>query len=648
LQPLWTGAGLTGGGLALALVWVLLLLLIRPLVQEDEQGEAKRRRPWWRHAAWILVPLALVAAGLTMGWQHVQARQAAWADYQAHIRPGVHVAGLDASGLTGDAIVEAITARDIAPYHREILVRYAGREDTLDTSRFGPITNLEQIVAQAEAVGEEDADQAFRAFLTEDPVPFDVDLPLTRTFDLSGIAPWVDELAGHVETPVVEHTWDPETLTFTRGRTGSALDAAAAVRRLEAAVPDLSISVVDLPLTYTVPHAWTDEEIAQRITNAAATWNEPPIPAAIQQITISFEYDRWIGPNAPESAWMPTRTMTGYVFLPGQMGWTLDADAAEGMLRRALETEAAVASTPTFADVAPAPLTLDDIKPALLEIAGHFDGFTGFYVQDLTSGQEIRHNTHVTTSGMSMIKVAIMVTAYRTVPRPFTAKVEDAMAQMIAHSINAKSNHMILTIGEGDFALGLQRVNETLQALGMHQSYIASAYRVEEGPTYAPIPVPERPAVDVPAEERLDLWPDTAMQTSLSDQVKLFEALYHGAQGSGRLLEAFPELTPADCQEMLDLLKTNPTRTLLGPGFGDDVPLAHKNGFGGGQYTDERMDVGIVWPPGGRPYLVGLYQWDKKPWIHWLRVWPQQIELSTTLYNYFTMPPTRPAESKPR
>ena len=101
------------------------------------------------------------------------------------------------------------------------------------------------------------------------------------------------------------------------------------------------------------------------------------------------------------------------------------------------------------------------------------------------------------------------------------------------------------------------------------------------------------------------------MQTSLSDQAILFEALYWGAQGTGRLLEAYPNLTPQDCQAMLDLLKTNPTRTFLGPGFADDVPMAHKNGFGGGSSTDERMNVGIIWPPDGRPYLVGLYQWDK-------------------------------------
>jgi beta-lactamase class A len=647
-QPLWVGGGIVGGGLVLALIWVLLLALIRPAARGDAEEGGKRRRRWWRHPAWLALSLALLAAGLYLGWQHVEARRLVWEDYRARIRPGVHVAGIDAGGMTGDEIRAVVEARSVAPYRREIVVRYGGRTTVLGTTELDLRTNLDQIVEQAVAVGQESTDEAFRAFLTQNPAPLDVHLPLTYTFDYSLLSPWVETLAREVQEPAVEHTWDPETLTFVRGRTGVALDSTEAIRRLETAVPDLSTASVELPLTYTMPRAWTDDEIASQVARAGAVWNEPPVPAAIQQITIPFDYDRWIGPNAPESAWMPTRTMTGYVFLPGQMGWTLDVATAQEMLHAALEADTPVATTPVFADVEPGPLTLNDIKPVLLEIAGHFDGYTGLYVQDLASGEEIRHNTYVTTSGMSMIKVAIMVTAYRTVPRPFTQDLHDAMSQMIAHSINRKSNAVILAIGDGDFQLGLRRVNETLQALGMHQTYIASAYRVEDGPAHAPIPVPERPGVEIPAEEQVNLWPDTAMQTSLSDQVIIFQALYQGAQGSGLLLEAFPGLTPEDCQEMLDLLKTNPTRTLLGPGFADDVPIAHKNGFGGGQYTDERMDIGIVWPPNGRPYLVGLYQWDSRPWIHWLRVWPQQIELSTTLCNYFTMPATLPAQNRPK
>jgi hypothetical protein len=152
----------------------------------------------------------------------------------------------------------------------------------------------------------------------------------------------------------------------------------------------------------------------------------------------------------------------------------------------------------------------------------------------------------------------------------------------------------------------------------------------------------------VPPKEQLDVLPDTAMQTSLSDQAALFEGIYRCASGEGPLSEAYPELAAEDCQEMLDLLQTNPTRTLLGAGFPDDVPLAHKHGFGGGAWTDERMDVGIVWPPEGRPFLVGLYQWDDVNWIHWLRVWPMQIEFSTTVYNYFTTPPPQPAPPVPQ
>ena len=635
-QPLWLGVGLAGGSVGMALVLAILSLLRRG-----------RARAWWRAWVWAILLLAILAAGLVISWQYVEARRLAWADYQAHIRPGVTVAGLDAGGLTQDELYQVVATRVAAPYRREIVVCYGERSATLDTGTLDLQTNLDQIVAQAAAIGQEEATQEFRSFLTQNPASFDVHLPLTYTLNDDLLVPWIGALADEIETPPVEHAWDSEGLIFTRGRPGTTLDANGALRELQAALPDLSVHEVELPVVQVEPAAWTDDEIAAQVSSAAAQWDAPSIPAAIEQITIPFDAERWIGPDASADDWQPTRPMTGYAFLPGQMGWTLDVPAVAAILRSARGTEAPLSSTQAFTDVAPPALTLDDVKPALLEIAGHFDGRTGLYIQDLETGDEIRHNTYVTMSGTSMIKVAIMATAYRSITRPFSAELEDAISEMIAHSINAKSNYVILQIGEGDFQQGMMRVNDTLQAMDMYQTYIASAYRVADGPTYERIPVPERPAVAIPPQEQIDLWPDPAMQTSLSDQVILFEALYRGIQGTGRLLEAFSGLTPEDCQEMIDLLKTNPTRTLLGPGFADDVPLAHKNGFGGGQATDERIDVGIVWPPGGRPYLVGLYQWDKNPWIHWLRVWPQQIELSTTLYRYFTMLPTRPAPDRP-
>ncbi len=644
-QPdvLWLGLGLAGAGAVIGLLWALLLAIVRP-PRRTTVGPV-RRRPWWRRPTWAVLWLALIAGGLYVSWRYVERRREAWSVYQTGIPAGVRVAGIDAAGLTEAELREAVTVRAVAPYRRPIDVRYADQVATLHTDELGLQTNAEQIVAQAAQIT---PDLPFQEFLVRDPEPLDVQLALTYTFDYERLEPWVEARAVEVERPVEEHQWDAETLTFTRGHAGLALDRAAAVQALRAAVPDMSAQAVAFPTAPVPPQEWGEAEIAAHVVEAAAIWGEVPLPAATEQITIPFDRERWIGPNTPAADWEPTRSMTVYTFLPGRMGWALDVDVTTQGLRRALEGEAPSVTVRAFRDVPPDPLTLAEIKPALLEVLGHFDGFGGLYVQDLTTGEEIRHNTYVTTSGMSMIKVAIMVTAYRTLPRPYDEQLEDAIAQMIAYSINAKSNAVILAIGEGDFQAGLLQVNETLQALGMAQSYIVSGYHVEDGATYPRIPVPERAPVEIPPEEQVDLLPDPTMQTSLSDQAILFGALYRGTQGQGKLLEVYPGLTPADCEEMLELLKRNPTRTLLGPGFADDVPLAHKNGFGGGAGTDERMDVGIVWPPEGRPYLIGLYQWDNQAWIHWLRVWPQQIELSTTLYDYFTMPPPQPSKTRPR
>jgi beta-lactamase class A len=644
-QPmmLWLGLGLAGAGIVIGLFWALLLAIVRP-PRRTTVGPV-RRRPWWRRPVWALLWLALIAAGLYTSWRYVERRREAWSAYQTGIPAGVQVAGIDAAGMTEAALREAVDAHAVAPYRRAIEVRYADQVATLHTAELGLQTNAEQIVAQAAQIRPE---ISFQAFLLRDPKPIDVQLALTYTFDYARLEPWVEARAAEIERAVEEHEWDAETLTFTRGQAGLALDRAAGLQALRDAVPDLSTQRVELPVAPVEPQTWGEVEIAAHVAEAASIWNEPPEPAATEQITIPFDRERWIGPNTPAADWEPTRPMTVYTFLPGRMGWTLDVEAAEEGLRQALEGEAASATVRAFRDVAPDPLTLAEIKPALLDILGHFDGFGGLYVQDLTGGEEIRHNTYVTTSGMSMIKVAIMVTAYRTLPQPYDEQLEDAIEQMVAFSINAKSNAVILAIGGGDFQAGLQAVNETLQALGMAQSYIVSGYRAEDGPSHPRIPVPERVPLEVPPEEQVDLLPDPTMQTSLSNQAILFEALYRGAQGEGKLLEVYPQLTPAHCEEMLERLKRNPTRTLLGPGFADDVPLAHKNGFGGGASTDERMDVGIVWPPEGRPYMVGLYQWDNQAWIHWLRVWPQQIELSWTLYDYFTMPPPQPSRTKPR
>ncbi|MBN1581416.1 MAG: serine hydrolase [Anaerolineae bacterium] len=643
---LWLGGSITAAGSLLLLAWVLALILLHP--PEAAEGEqAPQRwwhRRWWRHWAWAIVMILIAAAGITFTWQQQDKQRQAAAEYQTLIDGWPTGQDAPAPWLGEAQIREAVEARIERPYLRPLTITALDQTALLDVTDLGFQSNVDEFVAWALAANETNSGQvALEAFLNSGQIEGESPA-FSYTIDDALLRAFVQDMAQEIERPLVKPVIDETDLIVSAGQAGITLPVEAAVLKMKAAIQDPAINRVDLDVTIVEPER-IDLDVT--IAHIASAWNEPPVPAAMVPVTIPFDSERWLGGEAKPEDWTPTRPMTGYTFLPGRMGWTLDITTAKQIVQDTLRSDAQDVSFKAIVDVAPAPLTLEDIEPALLEIAGHFDGFVGLYVQDLTTGQEIRHNSYVTTSGMSMIKVAIMATAYRTLPQPFPAELQDAIAQMIAHSINEKSNYVILQIGEGDFATGLARINETLSALDMRQTYIRSAYRTEKGPFYDPIDVPERPAADIPPAERIDLWPDTAMQTSLSDQASLFQALYAGSQGGGKLLAAFPNLTAADCQAMLELLRTNPTRTFLGPGFDDQIPMAHKNGFGGGGYTDERMNVGVIWPPGGRPYLVGLYQWDKIEWIHWLRVWPQQIELSRTLYNYFTMPEPLPPPRQP-
>lgn len=644
------GSVIALSGVAVLLLWLGALVTFHPRTA-DQPEETAPRCPLWRHWAWAGLPILLILAGIVLLWRGFQVEWRAWETEHDRLEALPVATHAPLPWLSEADLRAAIQARIVAPYLRALTVTWLDQTATISVADLGFDSNAEALATQAwAAMQTETGRSAVDAFLRGTPGNGEPSAQFVFTYSVQDekIREFVQDVADQVQRPLLEQRLDEETLTFSAGRAGVELDVEQAAARIRAAVDDLSVSQIDLPLLVTEPRALAEAEIDLTLTRILPDWSRSPVPASTQPITIAFDTQRWIvGENKAED-WTPTRPMTGYQFLPGQMGWTLDITAAKQIILDAAATGAQDVSFKAIADVPPAPLTLSEIEPILLEVVGHFDGFSGFYVKDLTTGEEIRHNSMVTTSGMSMLKVAVMVTAYRVLPQPFSADLQDAMAQMIAHSINEKSNAVILQIGKGDFQAGLTKVNETLAALDMRQTYIRQGYHSPEGPFYEPIAVPTRQPVDVPPEEQIDLWPDTAMQTSLADQARLFEALYWGALGQGPLLVAFPNLTAQDCQAMLDLLKTNPTRTLLGPGFADDVPMAHKNGFGGGSNTDERMNVGIIWPPGGRPYLVGIYQWDNVDWIHWLRVWPQQIEFSSTLYAYFTMGEPLPASGRPR
>jgi beta-lactamase class A len=356
-----------------------------------------------------------------------------------------------------------------------------------------------------------------------------------------------------------------------------------------------------------------------------AEYSEEKIRLKLSEMALAF--DKPARPPAPN---LETMTLT-----PGQAGYLLDVAASVEPVAAAL-TSIRDRDVELIVDRQPAPApSIDQLRELIQARLADFRGNASVFVKDLQSGGEILINADVAYSGMSLMKIAIMTEVYRRLDQPPDVEATRLLTETLgSESGNFTANLLLRQIGDGDSFAGVDRLTSSLRYLGLVNTFMATPYDQDN---VTP------PAVVTPANSRQDAWanPDPYMQTTPGDVGLLLEMIYQCSQGGGALMVAYPgSFTPAECRQMLDIMKANVITdaegipTLLRGGLPDGTPFAHKHGWD----FDTRADASIAFTEGGDFVLV-VFLNTPQAWVDWDVANAIMVDAARATYNYFNPPP---------
>lgn len=361
-----------------------------------------------------------------------------------------------------------------------------------------------------------------------------------------------------------------------------------------------------------------------------ASISEPRLEAYLEN-EITQRYDQ---PPVP-----PLPSVGTVNFQPGTQGTAMDINRAVDLIETALRSPSRrVVDLPLSRTNPPRPsiANLEIMLKQIVDIA-EFDGLVGLYLADLQTGEEINFaysqgedfstNPDVAFTSASIIKIPIMVSAYRRLEDNPDSETTRLIEEMIEKSGNDPADWLMERVI--DPFTGPLDVTADMQSLGLDNTFLAGQF-------YSGAPLLQ--AFQTPANQRTDIStdPDIYNQTTPSDIGMLMEDIYQCTQrGEGNLLAVFPdEFTQQECQAMVNFLTRNDIGLLIEAGVPDGTPVAHKHGwvtyFG---VMNTLGDAGIVYTPGGNYVLsVFIHHPDQL-------IWDPASELvavlSEAIYNYF-------------
>lgn len=270
-------------------------------------------------------------------------------------------------------------------------------------------------------------------------------------------------------------------------------------------------------------------------------------------------------------------------------------------------------------------------------LAAEFDPatsrFGALYLMNLKTGEALAFAPDIAFSGMSINKIAILVTLFGLINDTPDDATANLIAEMMICSENISTNRVLALIGGGNPYTGAERVSEFMQKLGLDNSFIYTPYSED------PYITPQAPRTRITAADQVKAEPDPYNQLTVTDMGALLHAVYQCAVTSdGPLLTDFNgAYTPLECRKMLDVMTYNHIYNFIEAGVPESVRVAHKHGW----IPDTDGDAGIVFSPGGDYILVTVLH--EPTWIVFDEAAAVISENSREIYNYFN--PTAPLDA---
>lgn len=274
-------------------------------------------------------------------------------------------------------------------------------------------------------------------------------------------------------------------------------------------------------------------------------------------------------------------------------------------------------------------ISMDLLKETINTKLQGFNGLGSIFVMDLQTGEEIGINADLPMSGLSILKIAIFVEAYRALDGPPDVDEQQLFLDTATRSSNYGANLLLHVVaGEDNTYLGADILTESMGRLGLQNTFMAVPYDATP-PGY------RQTTYVTPANSRSDIniELDETMQSTAEEIGTLLSMIYQCSNGGGALMAVYPgEITPEECQSIINLMVLNEEGNLIRFGVPEGTSVSHKHGWARGTHAD----AGIVLSPGG-DFVIVEYLHRPGEWLIADESFPILREIARATYNYFNM-----------